>query len=48
MRLYSFVRQARNIQMELVRYKSAIEEDSEYEDDETALKKYKGNFHEFL
>jgi hypothetical protein len=41
-RVYSFVRQAKNIQMEVSRYKSAIEDDSEYEDDETVLKKYKG------
>lgn len=36
------MRQAKGIQMELSRYKSAIEDDSEYEDDETVLKKYKG------
>jgi len=42
-RLYSIVRLARNIQMELIRYKTAVVEDSEYEEDDTAYEKYKGN-----
>jgi hypothetical protein len=43
-RVFSFVRHPRKVQMELVKYRSAVEEDSEYEDDETVLKKYKSNF----
>jgi len=43
-RIYSLVRLAKKIQMELVRYRSAIEDDSEYEDDENALEKYRGKF----
>jgi hypothetical protein len=36
-RAYSFVRHPRKMQMELCKYKSAVEDDSEYEDDETAF-----------
>jgi hypothetical protein len=43
-RIYSFTRLPLPIQKELSTYKSAINEDSEYEDDETVLKKYKGNY----
>ena len=39
-RAYSFVRHPRKVQMELVKYKSAVEEDSEYEDDDSVLNKY--------
>ena len=44
MRAYSFVRHPRKMQMELCKYKSAVEDDSEYEDDETAFYKYQSNF----
>ena len=43
-RVWSFVRHPRKVQMDLVKYRSAVEEDSEYEDNETVLKKYKSNF----
>jgi hypothetical protein len=43
-RVFSFVRHPRKVQMELIKYRSAVEEDSEYEDDETVLNKYKSNF----
>jgi hypothetical protein len=42
-RIYSFVKCPQNIQRELFKYKSAIEDDSEYEDDETVIRKYKSN-----
>ena len=36
-RIYSFIRQPKSLQMELYKYKSAIIDDSEYEDDQTIL-----------